>query len=350
MDAGEPGRRRPDGRGGRASGWPAGRRARVPARRLSADAGAGGDARRDPATAPARRSTRVVLLEVPEEVLVRRALRAGARDDDQRRGGARAPAGLPREDRAAGRATTGSAGLLREVDGDRPMDEVTASDPATRCEAGVMMVLKTPGELELMDEANRIVHRVLDGLAERIAPGSDHRRARPLRGGARSASAAGCPAFLDYQGYPATLCTSVNDVIVHGIPATTVLREGDILGSTAEWSTRATTATPRSTFAGRRRSAPRRGGCSTVTRRGLDLAVEQVRPGRRLSDIGHAVQSHVEAQGFSVVREFVGHGIGTLAARGSAGAELRRAGAGPEAAAGAGPGDRADGQRRRRRA
>jgi methionyl aminopeptidase len=91
------------------------------------------------------------------------------------------------------------------------------------------MVLKTPSELDLMDEANRIVHRVLDGIAERIAPGITTRELdRYAETTIREAG--GVPAFLNYRGYPATLCTSINDVIVHGIPDDTPLREGDIVG------------------------------------------------------------------------------------------------------------------------
>ncbi|HEV8632582.1 MAG TPA: M24 family metallopeptidase, partial [Thermoanaerobaculia bacterium] len=79
------------------------------------------------------------------------------------------------------------------------------------------VVLKTPGELELMDEANRIVHGVLTGLGKMIAPGVTTRELdRYAEGEIRRAGAV--PAFLHYKGYPATLCTSINDVIVHGIP------------------------------------------------------------------------------------------------------------------------------------
>jgi methionine aminopeptidase type I len=91
------------------------------------------------------------------------------------------------------------------------------------------MVLKTAGELDLMDEANRVVHRVLDGIADRVRPGVTTRELdRFAEETIRAAGAA--PAFLNYKGYPATLCTSRNDVIVHGIPGDEVLREGDILG------------------------------------------------------------------------------------------------------------------------
>ena len=170
------------------------------------------------------------------------------------------------------------------------------------------MVLKTAGEIEMMDEANRIVHRVLDALAAMIAPGVTTRELdvvaeREVR------AAGGAPAFLHYRGYPATLCTSVNDEVVHGIPGGRVLQAGDIVGVDCGVSYNGYFGDAARTFA-----VGEIGEHATrllaVTQRALELAVEQVRPGGHLSDIGWAVQRHVEANGFSVVRDFVGHGIG----------------------------------------
>jgi methionyl aminopeptidase len=171
------------------------------------------------------------------------------------------------------------------------------------------MVLKSPGELELMDEANRIVHAVLDGISERVRPGVT---TRELDRFAESLirSRGGVPAFLNYKGYPATLCTSVNDVIVHGIPGEVTLSEGDILGVDCGVVYKGYYGDAARTFPVGKVS-PEAERLIAVTRRALEIAVETVQPNRRLSDIGHAVQSYVESQGFSVVREFVGHGIGT---------------------------------------
>lgn len=171
------------------------------------------------------------------------------------------------------------------------------------------MVLKTAGELELMDEANRIVHAVLDGIASRVRPGATtaelDRFAETL---IRERGAV--PAFLHYKGYPATLCTSINDVIVHGIPGPQTLAEGDILGVDCGVVYKGYYGDAARTFpVGQVGEQAER--LIAVTRRALEIAVEAVQPNRRVSDIGHAVQSYVEAQGFSVVREFVGHGIGT---------------------------------------
>jgi methionyl aminopeptidase len=171
------------------------------------------------------------------------------------------------------------------------------------------MVLKTAGEVAMMDEANRIVHLVLNGVAERIRPGVTTREL-DVWAEQQIRSAGAVPAFLNYRGYPATLCTSVNDVIVHGIPGETVLREGDIVGVDCGVVYNGYYGDAARTFAvGKVREQAQR--LLDVTREALDLAVAQVRPGARLSDIGSAVQRHVEKNGFSVVREFVGHGIGT---------------------------------------
>lgn len=171
------------------------------------------------------------------------------------------------------------------------------------------MVLKTRGELDLMDQANRIVLGVLDGIAERIRPGMTTRELdRFAEETIRSAG--GVPAFLNYKGYPATLCTSRNDVIVHGIPDDVPLAEGDILGVDCGVVYKGYYGDAARTFAVGRVS-PEAERLIAVTRRALELAVDSVQPGGRLSDIGHAVQTFVESQGYSVVREFVGHGIGS---------------------------------------
>lgn len=172
-----------------------------------------------------------------------------------------------------------------------------------------MTVLKTPGELQLLHEANAIVHRVLDGIAERVAPGVttlelDRWAEATIR------EAGGAPAFLNYKGFPATLCTALNDVIVHGIPDTRPLEEGDILGIDCGVLFKGYYGDAARTFAVGSVSETA-ANLLRVTRESLDLAVEQIRVGHRLSDIGHAVQTHVERHGYSVVREFVGHGVGT---------------------------------------
>jgi methionyl aminopeptidase len=171
------------------------------------------------------------------------------------------------------------------------------------------MVLKTPGEIELMDRANRIVHQVLDAVGERIVPGVktrelDRLAERIIR------DAGGVPAFLHYRGYPATLCISVNDVIVHGIPGDWEIREGDIVGVDCGVFYKGYCGDAARTFAVGEISVEAK-RLLQVTEEALRLAVAQVRPGGRVQDIGWAVQRHAESHGYSVVREFTGHGVGT---------------------------------------
>ncbi len=118
------------------------------------------------------------------------------------------------------------------------------------------------------------------------------------------------PAFKGYRGYPATLCASVNEQVVHGIPSKRALRAGDIvsldMGVVLEgYYGDAAITVPVGQISERTADLLR------VTQEALALAIEQARVGSRVSDLGHAVQTHVERNGFSVVREFVGHGIGT---------------------------------------
>ncbi len=172
-----------------------------------------------------------------------------------------------------------------------------------------MIVRKTSGELDLMDEANVIVHKVLNGIAERIDVGvTTHELDRWAENLIREEG--GVPAFLHYKGFPSTLCTALNDVIVHGIPDHRPLENGDIIGFDCGVLYKGYYGDAARTYAvGEVSEEARR--LMRVTREALGLAVERVRPGRRLSDIGNAVQKYVEKNGFSIVRQFVGHGVGT---------------------------------------
>lgn len=171
-----------------------------------------------------------------------------------------------------------------------------------------MIRVKKTVQLELLDEANRIVHRVLDGLAERIVPGATTRELdRWAESTLRAAGAT--PAFLGYRGFPATLCTALNDVVVHGIPDDRPLVEGDILGIDCGVCFQGYYGDAARTYAvGRITEASAR--LLRITREALELAIAKIQAGGRLSDLGHAIQRHVEDAGCAVVREFVGHGVG----------------------------------------
>jgi len=154
-----------------------------------------------------------------------------------------------------------------------------------------------------------VVHDTLHLVAEAAKPGVSTKELDELAE-EHIRSAGGRPAFKGYRGYPATLCTSVNDVIVHGIPSPTHrLREGDILGVDCGVVLDGFVGDSAVTIpVGEAPEEARR--LMRVTKECLELAVDVVRPGRRLTDIGAAVQGHAEAAGYSVVRELVGHGIG----------------------------------------
>jgi methionyl aminopeptidase len=172
-----------------------------------------------------------------------------------------------------------------------------------------MIYLKSERELETMDRANRLVHSTLRAVEAAAKPGVstaelDRMAEELIRAGG------GEPAFKGYRGYPATLCTSVNDVIVHGIPSADArLREGDLVSIDCGVLLDGFYGDAAVTFAvGEVSDEARR--LMEITRRCLDDAVSAVGPGARLGDVGAAVQHRAEAAGFGVVREFVGHGIG----------------------------------------
>jgi methionyl aminopeptidase len=119
----------------------------------------------------------------------------------------------------------------------------------------------------------------------------------------------GRPSFKGYRGFPASICSSVNDEVVHGIPGPRELREGDIVGIDVGVELEGYHGDAAWTFAvGEISQEAQR--LLEVTREALALGIAQARPGGRIGDISHAVQTHVEAAGLSVVRELVGHGIG----------------------------------------
>lgn len=172
-----------------------------------------------------------------------------------------------------------------------------------------MIICRSPKEIEKMKAPNQLVAEILGKLAAMVAPGVTTMDLDVVaERWARDAGAE--PAFKGYRGFPGTLCVSVNDEVVHGIPSSArVLKSGDIVSIDMGvklggfYGDSAVTVpvgeVPATTLA-----------LLQVTNESLMKAIAQVRVGGKLSDIGHAVQQWVESHGFSVVREFVGHGIG----------------------------------------
>ena len=160
-----------------------------------------------------------------------------------------------------------------------------------------------------MRAAGRLVGQVLTALAAKVAPGVTTADLDTIAEGL-IVDAGAIPAFKGYHGYPATICASVNDEVIHGIPSgKRVLEAGDVVSidvgaSLGGYYGDSAVTLPVGLVSEEAARLLR------VTDESLYKAIDTVKPGGRISDIGHAVQKHVEAHGFSVVREFVGHGIG----------------------------------------
>jgi methionyl aminopeptidase len=171
-----------------------------------------------------------------------------------------------------------------------------------------MVILKSPREIEKIRRSNQMVAEILGRLKEKIAPGIDTKTLDKMAE-ALAIEKKAVPAFKGYRGFPYSLCASVNEQVVHGFPTGDPLKEGDILSidfgiyHDGYYGDSAITVA-----VGQISEAAQR--LLRVTEESLYLGIGKALEGNRLSDISYAVQSHVESAGFSVVRKFVGHGIG----------------------------------------
>lgn len=174
-------------------------------------------------------------------------------------------------------------------------------------------LLKSREEIAVMDRANRVVLEILELLRGMIRPGVTTSQLNAVaeeelgKRGAKSPFKGYAP--MGMPPYPAVICTSINDVIVHGIPSREKLRQGDVLGMDFGAVVDGFVGDGAITVPVGE-VTPRAGELMNTTRECLDLAIEEMRPGRHLGDIGAAVQEHAESRGFHVIRSFVGHGIG----------------------------------------
>jgi methionyl aminopeptidase len=172
-----------------------------------------------------------------------------------------------------------------------------------------LITIRSQEELRRLEEASRVVLETLDVVEQAVAPGLTTEEldriaeAEIRRRGAR-------PAFVGYRGYPKTLCTSVNDEVVHGIPGSRVLREGDVIGVDCG-------AVIAGYYGDAARTLPvgridaEKANLLEATRRALAEGIAAARVGGRVSDIGAAVEAVALVHGYGVVRDFVGHGVGT---------------------------------------
>lgn len=173
------------------------------------------------------------------------------------------------------------------------------------------ITIKTPAEQDAMRVAGRLTAAVLDMIGPFVQPGVTTDELDRICHDYIVDVQHAIPAPLNYRGFPKSICTSVNHVVCHGIPGDRKLRPGDMVnvdvtvikdGYHGDSS--------RIFFVGKPTIQAER--VARVSREALWLGIGQARPGKRLGDIGHAIQQHVEAQGFSVVREYCGHGIGRV--------------------------------------
>jgi methionyl aminopeptidase len=173
-----------------------------------------------------------------------------------------------------------------------------------------MVICKSTAELEKMHRAGLLVWEVLEKMRAMVRPGISTKELDEFAETYTTKHHAK-PAFKGYRGYPGSVCTSINDEVVHGIPSSSrKVREGDILSMDfgvvldGYYGDAALTVPVG-------KIAPEREKLLRVTRESLERGIEKIRAGNRLSDVSAAVQEWVEKNGYSVVREFVGHGIGT---------------------------------------
>jgi len=173
-----------------------------------------------------------------------------------------------------------------------------------------MVICKSPAELDKMHRAGLIVWGALEQMRKRVRPGISTKELDEFAE-AYTAKHHARPAFKGYRGYPGSVCTSINQEVVHGIPSPSRhVKEGDILSmdfgvELDGYFADAALTVPVGKVVAEREKLMR------VTRESLEKAIDKVRPGNRLGDVSAAVQQWVEKNGYSVVREFVGHGIGT---------------------------------------
>ena len=172
--------------------------------------------------------------------------------------------------------------------------------------------IKTPEQIEQMRVAGRLAAEVLEVVAPHVKPGVTTEELDDVCREHIVKVQQAIPANVGYKGFPKTICTSVNHVICHGIPShSKILNDGDIVNIDVTvikdgWHG----DTSRMYYVGKPDVRAQR--LCTVTFEAMMLGIEQVRPGATLGDIGYAIQRHVEGNGFSVVREYCGHGIGTI--------------------------------------
>lgn len=171
-----------------------------------------------------------------------------------------------------------------------------------------MVIFKSQNEIDRIRKASQIVARTLNLLASNVQPGITTRELDQIAE-SEIRKAGAIPAFKGYRGFPATLCVSINEEVVHGIPSDRKLKEGDIVGLDLGciWDGFYGDAAKTVPVGEITEEAKR---LLETTEKSLMIGIDQARVGNRIGDIGYAVQTIAESSGYTVVRDFVGHGIG----------------------------------------
>ncbi|MCD6270429.1 type I methionyl aminopeptidase [bacterium] len=172
-----------------------------------------------------------------------------------------------------------------------------------------MITVKTEKEIEIMREGGQLLADILEEVSKKVAPGVTTKELDALAENLILRNKAK-PAFKGYGGFPATLCTSVNNVVVHGVPSDRRLEEGDIISLDIGLVYKGFFADMAKTVAVGSVN-PEAMRLIRVTKKALKLAIKKSKPGNTFGDIGNTIQRYVEYQGFGVVRDLCGHGIGT---------------------------------------
>ena len=173
-----------------------------------------------------------------------------------------------------------------------------------------MIIKKTPREIEKMRAAGAVVARCLKGIVDNIVPGRTTTLDIDKMAEDLIAKYGAVSSFKNYRGYPNTVCVAVNEEVVHGVPGHRALMPGDILGIDLGVILNGWHGDAATTVVVGGHGSPEAIRLLNVGKEALFKGIEKARPGNKLSDIGHAVQRHVEEHGYSVVRDLVGHGIG----------------------------------------
>lgn len=167
---------------------------------------------------------------------------------------------------------------------------------------------KTAAEIKKLKEGGHLLAKVLKSVVKAVRPGISTKELDVIaEKGIRAAG--GTPSFLGYQGFPASLCVSVNDTVVHGIPDNTLLKEGDIVGLDIGMIYGGLFTDMAVTVAVGKISKEVE-QLLTVTKQALDIGLAQVKPGGYIGDIGNAIESFVNKFGYGIVRDLAGHGVG----------------------------------------